>query len=102
MRKSRRNYKNESRREPFELDLDAPAEGGPTYVTFLDPNRLPTKTAFELARSEDPEESLRLLLSPADYDAWWAEWASAPVDETNALLEDVMAHYGADRGKLAR
>lgn len=97
-RKSRRNYRNESRRTPFELELDTPRDGR-EYVTFLDPNKLPTKTAFELSRTEDPSEVLKMLLSEEDYDAFWSEWASAPVDETNALLEDVMSHYGADKGK---
>jgi len=102
MRKSRRNYHREITREPFELDLDNPVEGGPACVTFRDPNKLETESAFGLARTVDPEDQLRILLSEADFAAFWAEWRTAPVDETNALLEDVLKHYGVDRGKLAR
>lgn len=98
MRKSRRSFKTESRRSAYELELDNPVNGK-DYVTFTDPNRLPTKTAFELARTEDPEKVIRLLLGEDDFKAFWAEWGDAPVDETNALIEDVMSHYGADQGK---
>lgn len=99
MRKSRRNYVIEARRSPFELELDHPKSDGKSYVTFRDPNKLATKDAFALSSTEDPVKVLKLLLSEEDYDAFWAEWADAPVDETGALLDDVMEHYGADKGK---
>jgi len=102
MRKTRRNYHKEATRELFELDLDNPIEGGPQFVTFRDPNKLETGTAFSLARTADPEDQLRILLSDEDFAAFWAEWRTEPVDETNALLEDVLKHYGVDRGKLPR
>jgi len=101
-RKSRRDYVREAKVPPFQLDLDNPVEGGATYVTFKNPNRLETESAFDLARETDPEMQFRALLSDEDYAAFWAEWRSAPVDETNALLEDVLEHYGASRGKLSR
>lgn len=105
MRKSRRNYAQESRRTPFELTLDSvEVEPGAeaAFVTFKDPNKLETADAFALARSSDPEQQIRLLLSVEDFDRFWSEWATAPIDETNALLEDVLDHYGANRGKPGR
>lgn len=101
-RKSRRSYRSESTREPFELELETPPEGHPGYVTFLDPNRIPTISAFDLARAGDSQEVLQHLLSEEDYKVWWAEWAAAPVEETRALIEDVQKHYGVDPGKLPR
>jgi hypothetical protein len=100
--KSRRDYKQEARREPFTLELDTPVEGGPTFVTFLDPSKVATEDAFALGRSPDAETTLRSLLSDEDYEAWFREWRQAPADETNALLEDIQRHYGADPGKLPR
>lgn len=99
MRKSRRDFFIESRRSPYELELDHPKEDGRSYVTFKDPNKLPTRDAFALSNDEDPVRVVKLLLSEADFDAFWAEWADVPVDETGKLLEDVMEHYGADKGK---
>lgn len=100
-RKSRRDYVKEATAAPFELELSEPF-GDKTYVVFKNPNRLETESAFDLARETDAELQLRALLSDEDYSAWWAEWRTAPVDETNALLEDVLDHYGANRGKPRR
>lgn len=102
MRKSRRDYKKEASREVFELDLDDPVEGGPTFVTFKDPNRLESESAFDIARMNDAELSIRSLLSEDDYPPFWAEWRKAPIEELNALLEDVQQHYGSDPKKLPR
>jgi hypothetical protein len=99
MRKSRRDFKKESTRPVYELDLENPPEGGPEFVTFKDPNRLETDSAFEMARETDPEVVLRKLLSEQDYVLWWAEWRKAPINETNELLEDIQEHYGAAPGK---
>lgn len=101
MRKSRRNYKQEVTKPPFELDLDEPV-GEKTFVTFSDPNKMDTESAFTLARTPDPFVLARALLSDEDYQLWWAEWSGTPVDETNALIEDVFKHYGADLGKLGQ
>lgn len=101
MRKSRRDYKQETAKRPFELDLEEPV-GEKTFVTFKDPNTIPTRSAFSLARVADPEVLARALLSEEDFDLWWAEWSDAPANATNALLEDVLEHYGADPGKPAR
>lgn len=96
-RKSRRDFTRETKRPPYELDLD---DG--EFVTFMDPNKLPTDSAFDLAREADPEIALRKLLSEEDFAVWWAEWRKVPIDETNALLDDVLEHYGANRGKPLR
>jgi hypothetical protein len=101
-RKSRRDFVNESRKSPYELALERPPNGRPNFVTFLDPNKLETGSAFDLSRETDPEIVIRKLLSEEDFAAWWDEWKTVPVDETNALLDDVMEHYGADRKKLPR
>lgn len=87
------SFRKEATRTPYELEL----EDG-TTVVFGDPNRLTTKSAFELAKEEDPEKILRLLLGK-DFDALWAEFSERPVDETNALIEDAMEFYGASPGK---
>lgn len=101
-RKSRRDFAKESGKKPYELDLDSPPDGHAGYVTFLNPNRLATETANELNRETDLELQLRALLSEDDFDLFWAEWRSVPVDETGALIEEIMDHYGANRGKLPR
>jgi len=103
MRKNRRDFKQEVIRAPYELELDIPpVDGKPIAVTFRDPSTLTTRSAFQLARTTDPEEQIRLLLSAEDFAAFWSEWADAPIGETNALLEDVLEHYGTNRGKLGR
>lgn len=97
-RKSRRDFKREAVRDPYELDLEN-SNGNGEYVTFKDPNRLSTEDAFELNREDDPQKILQLLLGK-DFDPFWDEWRSAPVDECNALIDDVLEHYGiGDRGK---
>jgi hypothetical protein len=101
MRKTRRDFKKEAVREPFELDLENPPEGGPEFITFRDPNKLETDDAFLLDLMR-PAEVFQLLLSDEDYKLWWEEWRAAPIEETNALLEDVQKHYGADPGKRGR
>ena len=100
-RRTRRDYVREAKEQPFELELSDPV-GDKTFVVFRNPNRLPTESAFDLARETDAELPLRALLSDEDYAAWWAEWRHAPVDETNELLEDEMEHYGTSRGKPRR
>jgi len=99
MRKSRRDFRIDTNRSPFELELDHPKADGRTYVVFKDVNKLPTKDVFALSRNEDPEAVLRLILSEEDFEAFWAEWAEVPADETTKLIEEVMNHYGADKGK---
>jgi hypothetical protein len=99
--KTRRDYKRETTRPPFQLELDNPV-GEKTFVTFKDPNKIDTHSAFSLSRTPDPDVLARALLSDEDFHLWWAEWADAPVDETNALLEDVQEYYGANPGKPAR
>jgi hypothetical protein len=102
MRKSRRNFKKETTRSPYELEIEDAPEGHPGFITFKDPKALETKSAFDLARTGDPEEQIRLLLSEEDFDVWWAEWGTARIDETNALVEDVLDYYGANAGKRSR
>lgn len=102
MRRSSRNYKIETTREPFEYELDDPIDGGPAFVTFLDPNKLESESAFDIARMNDAEMSIRSLLSEEEYPAFWAEWRKKPIEELNALLEDVQKHYGSDPKKLPR
>lgn len=102
MRRSSRNYRIESTREPFELELDDPVDGGPEFVTFLDPNKLPSDSAFDMARQNDAEVMLRKLLSDEDFPPFWAEWGKKPIDEMNALIDDVLKYYGADPKKLPR
>jgi hypothetical protein len=99
--KSRRDYRKESTREPFQLQLDNPPEGGPEYVTFLDPKRLESQSAFDLDLMR-PMEIFQTLLTPEEFELWWEEWRTAPVEETNALLDDVQKHYGAEPGKRRR
>lgn len=101
MRKSRRSFTKEAKREPYELDLDTPTEDGIEFVVFGDPNRLGSESAFDLSIM-NPGEIFELLLSPEHYKAWWAEWRTVPIEETNALLDDIMTHYGAHPGKLRR
>jgi hypothetical protein len=101
MRKSRRDYKNETTRDPYELNLDNPTEDGRTFVTFRNPNKLESESAFDLDLMR-PAAVFELLLSEEEYKAWWAEWRTAPIEETNALLEDVQIHYGATPGKRGR
>lgn len=91
-----KDFRREATRVPYELELD-----NGTEVIFQDPNRLTTRSAFELSREEDPEKVLRILLGK-DFDAFWTEWAEFPVDQTNALIEDVMSHYGASPGKSGK
>jgi hypothetical protein len=69
---------------------------------FKNIHRLPSESAFDLNRETDPEVIFRALLSEEDYAAWWAEWKSVPVEETNALLKDIQEHYGAEPGKPRR
>jgi hypothetical protein len=102
VRKSRRDFAKESGKKPYELALDNPVEGQPDFITFKNPNRLDTESAFELNRETDAEMQLRALLSEDDWAAFWAEWRTAPVEETNDLLDEVLAHYGVNRGKLPR
>lgn len=101
MRRTRRDYKKEVTREPFELELENPVEGGPEFVTFRDPNKLDSESAFDMDLMR-PKEVVELLLSKEDHQAWWREWRSAPIEETNDLLKEVHKHYGADPGKLPR
>jgi hypothetical protein len=101
-RKTRRNYEKEAKADPFELELDNAHDGHPGYITFLNPNRLPAETANELNREIDLELQLRKLLSEDDFPPFWDEWRKVPVDELRALIDDVMDHYGANRGKLPR
>jgi len=96
-RKTRRDFVRDNAARPYELELENPVDGGPAYVTFKNPHRLESQTAFELNRETDPELQIRALLSEEDFAAWWAEWRTAPVEETNALLEDITDHYGAGR-----
>jgi len=100
--KTRRDYHRESTRPDFQLKLDNPPKGHPGYVVFKDPGKIRTESAFSIARNPDPEDVARALLSDEDFALWWGEWRDAPADETNSLLEDVQAHYGADRGKASR
>lgn len=92
VRRKSSGYHREATKEPFELEL----ENG-TVVTFKNPNTLPTENAFDLARETDPERSLRVLLGDDDWAKFWDEYRHRPVSETNALTEDVMAFYGANR-----
>ncbi len=101
MRKSRRDYAKEARREPFQLDLEGSTEENPRFVTFRDPNTVDTETSFDLVEQPNPLKVLQALLSPEDWDLWWAEWKTAEIQETRALTDDVMAHYGAEPGKRA-
>lgn len=102
MRKTSRDFVKEAAHEPYELDLDNPPEGHPGFVTFKNPVKIETGSAFDIARSQDSEQIAQALLSPEDYKAWWAEWECKPIDETMALLEDAQKHYGADPGKSGR
>lgn len=86
-------YKREARKEPFQVELD-----NGEVVTFKNPNRLPTHSAFDLATTTDPHEVCQILLGD-DFEPFWAEWRDRPMDETDALIDDVMDHYGAGRGK---
>jgi hypothetical protein len=102
-------YRSEAIAEPFEIELDARHEDGTAIVVvFADPNTLECETAFDLAMEENPRKSLQTMLRTqheGDPDYWpdfWAEWRSRRMGDLNALLGDVMAHYGADRGKLER
>lgn len=99
MRKAKRDFIKELTAEPYEVELENPPAGGPTYVTFKSPEKMATGAAFDIARSQDAEEIAKALLSEGDYELWWAEWKTMPVDETMALLQDVQQHYGADPGK---
>ncbi len=101
MRKSRRGYETQYTGEPFELDLESPPEGHAGFVTFLNPHRLDTATAAEL-NAKNTREQLETFLSPEDFEAFWSEWSSVPIEETNNLIEDAMKHYGATPGKRRR
>ena len=101
-RRKSSDYAKEVTGEAFELELEAKDEdGNPQVVVFADPNKLPTGTAFDLAEDEDPKSILQKLLGPF-FKEFWAEWQFRPIDETNALIEDAMDHYGAGRVKSVR
>jgi hypothetical protein len=106
MRRTSRSFRKEATRDPFELELEPPEVAGPDdetpFVTFRDPGKLPAESAFDMARMNDPEVMLRKLLSEDDFATFWAEWRTRPVDELNDLIDDVMEHYGAERGKPRR
>lgn len=85
-------FRKEATKFPYELEL----EDGST-VTFQDPNRLSTKSAFELSEA-NPKDALKLLLGK-DFAKFWEEFSERPAEETNAVLEDVMEWYGAEMGK---
>lgn len=111
-RRKSSEYRREATAEPFELELDGRNEdGSPVVIVFGDPNDMENETAFDLAIEENPRESLRKMLlrktvegreDDWQWRAFWAEWRTRKVGELNDLLADVMSHYGADRGKLAR
>lgn len=83
-------------------------DGSEIVVTFGDPNVMECETAFDLAEEQYPREQLRRMLGNPDgtdngqWDLFWREWRSRQVGDLNELLDDVMKHYGADRGKPAR
>lgn len=93
IRKSSEYRREATKREPFELELE---DGG--LVAFKDPNALDTKSAFDLAETDNPREICQILLGD-DYQSFWAEWRKRPVEETNALIGDAMEHYGVEPGK---
>lgn len=96
MRKNPRDFVQEAAEDPYELDLTNPPEGHKGFVTFKNPTKISAKLAFQIARSQDAELVGSSLLSPEEYEVWWAEWGDKPVDEALALLQDVQEHYGAD------
>jgi hypothetical protein len=87
-------YRRESKRELFQIELD-----NGTLVTFADPNRLDTEAAYRLADSASPKANLQALLGD-EFDVFWNEYRHHPVEECEAVVEDVLEHYGADVGKL--
>lgn len=87
------------RREATKIPYDMELEDG-RVVVFQDPNRLTTRSAFELAKEQDPEVVLKKLLG-SHFDAFWSEFGDRPQDETNAVIEDVMTYYGANPKSLA-
>ncbi|MCA1671186.1 MAG: hypothetical protein LC799_02905 [Actinobacteria bacterium] len=93
-RRKSSSFRQEALKEPYELELDTGE-----VVVFLDPNQLPTKSAFDLAREDDPERALRMMIRDGDWDKFWAEYRTRPQGETNATLEDAMEYYGANRAK---
>jgi len=88
------DFRREATKLPYQLEL----ENGET-VTFQDPNRLTTRSAFELAAERDPEKVLRTLLGK-DFTTFWAEFGERPAEETNAVIEDATSYYGVNPGKL--
>lgn len=98
MRKSRRDYKQEVATDPFELVLDEAPEGHRGFVVFSPPDGWATEDALN-AEQLSPVDRLRAMLSEEDWEPFWAEQRRAPIAETNALLADVMKHYGVDSGK---
>lgn len=93
-RRTRQDYVRQARRETFELELSTPLDN-PKVVTFQDPQRLKASDSFRIARENDAETILRILLGD-EFEEFWAEWSEVPVDELLALISDVMDHYGAN------
>jgi len=100
MRRTRKDFVSQARRTPFELELENPPEGHPGFVTFKDPNKLGTEEAIELQYG-DLQDQMRILLGE-DFDVFWSEWSTVPVEETNKLSQEVLDHYGAAPGKRRR
>lgn len=82
-------FRKEATRAKFEVEL----EDG-TVVTFRDVNKLPTASAFDIA-TMPPKDIFKTLLGD-DFDPFWAEFGDRPQDETMAVLEAAMTHYGAN------
>jgi hypothetical protein len=105
MRRTSSSFRKEATREPFDLVLDEAErlpDGEYPVVTFLDPNRIESESSFDMARMNDAELMLRNLLSEDDFATFWSVWRKKPIEEMNGLIEDVMEHYGAERGKPRR
>jgi len=86
-------YKIEGTRETFQLELKSG-----DIITFGDPNKISTEKADDLARA-GASKIFKMLLSDEEYAKFWEEFRSTPQEETGALLNDVMEHYGASPGK---
>ena len=93
-RKKSSSFRQQATKEPYELELDSGE-----IVVFLDPNQMETESSFDLAREDDPERALRLMIREGDWDKFWAEYRTRPQGETNATLEDAMEYYQVNRAK---
>lgn len=75
--------------EPYLLDL----EDGTDPVEFMNPNKMKSADAFELAESSDPKRAIELLLGDNFKRAWDAVLGALEIDRLQEISEDVREYF---------